>query len=244
MRYFIYKITNRINNKFYIGAHATKNISDNYMGSGSVLKKAFKKYGIHNFDRDIIYTFNDEQSMYEKEAEIVNEEFINRNDTYNLKLGGQGGWSYINDNKLNQTEKNRLSSLKNLEKANKKNKELFEQGLTRKGHKLSQEHKNKISDKLTGLNVGEKNHIYGKKSINKDGINKLVKKEDLDQYLSDGWSLGQIQNKPDFSGENNPQTGKIWITDGANNKCITTFDAAPYLKNGWFKGRTLKKYKN
>ena len=48
MHYTIYKITNKINNKFYIGMHQTKKLDDGYMGSGKRLKLAIKKYILYN----------------------------------------------------------------------------------------------------------------------------------------------------------------------------------------------------
>lgn len=52
--YIVYRTTNHVNEKFYIGSHQTKKINDGYLGSGKYLKKAIKKYGRKNFTRDIL----------------------------------------------------------------------------------------------------------------------------------------------------------------------------------------------
>ena len=55
MYYTIYLIRNNINNKQYIGQHTTKDLNDNYMGSGKIIKQAFQKYGKENFTKTILF---------------------------------------------------------------------------------------------------------------------------------------------------------------------------------------------
>jgi len=106
MFYTIYKITNKINNKEYIGKHKTSNLDDHYMGSGKNLKRAIIKYGIENFIKETLFVFDNEDEMNRKEAELVTEEYCNRKNTYNICEGGKGGWSYLN--KEYWTEEKRL----------------------------------------------------------------------------------------------------------------------------------------
>lgn len=90
MYYIIYKITNLINNKIYIGCHSTENIEDGYLGSGHLLKKAIKKYGKLNFKKEILFNANSKEEMLLLESALVNREFVERKDTYNVKEGGIG----------------------------------------------------------------------------------------------------------------------------------------------------------
>lgn len=84
----IYKTTNLINQKFYIGKDTHNN--PNYYGSGKRLKLVIKKYGIKNFKKEIIeicdnlVQLNERGKFWIKELKAINE-------GYNISLGGDGG---------------------------------------------------------------------------------------------------------------------------------------------------------
>jgi group I intron endonuclease len=85
----VYKTTNLTNNKIYIGVHCTDDLGDGYMGSGKLLKHAFKKHGKENFKRTILHDFIAAEHAYGVEAVLVDEYFISREDTYNILKGGR-----------------------------------------------------------------------------------------------------------------------------------------------------------
>lgn len=89
--HYFYKITNLINNKYYYGVHSTNDLNDGYMGSGTRIQKAIKKYGIENFKKEILKYFDSRIDMFEYEQLIVNENVLKDPLCYNLMLGGYGG---------------------------------------------------------------------------------------------------------------------------------------------------------
>ena len=95
MKFTIYKVTNLINNKYYIGMHRTTNPNDGYLGSGIAIKKAIKKYGRENFSKEVLFVFETEKEMQDKEKELVNEDVVNDPMSYNMTQGGKGSWSHI-----------------------------------------------------------------------------------------------------------------------------------------------------
>lgn len=120
-KYIVYQTINIVNNKIYIGVHKTKdvNIFDGYIGNGVNINYpstymnpkypfqfAVKKYGTANFKRSILFIYDKEEDAYIKERELVNYEFVNRNDTYNLILGGNVRPLYYYRNKIYQFDTN------------------------------------------------------------------------------------------------------------------------------------------
>jgi len=91
MRYIIYKTTNLINKKYYIGCHQTNNLNDGYLGSGKYLKRAIKKYGSENFKYEILHEVDTKEEMFNIEKTLVNKTLVENPQTYNLKIGGSGG---------------------------------------------------------------------------------------------------------------------------------------------------------
>lgn len=92
MKYYgIYRITNLANGKMYIGQHTTDNLDDGYMGSGLLITKAIKKYGVQNFRKEWLMFCEDEEELNYMERVYVDQTWVDRSDTYNLRLGGDNG---------------------------------------------------------------------------------------------------------------------------------------------------------
>ena len=94
--HYFYKITNNINKKYYYGVHNTNNLNDGYMGSGKALRKAYEKYGILNFSKEILKFFDTSEDAFNYERMIVNNDIVKDPDSYNIKTGGDGWQNEIN----------------------------------------------------------------------------------------------------------------------------------------------------
>ena len=135
--FYIYRITNLINGKTYIGQHKYKDLNDDYMGSGVHLKRAQKKYGIENFKKDILVFGIVKKSF----IDLLEKEYIKfyrsiGKAEYNIADGGEGG----------STNKGMHWNLS--EKTKKKLSEAH------KGKSHSEEHIKKISEAHKGKKLG------------------------------------------------------------------------------------------
>lgn len=90
----VYKITNLVNLKYYIGVHKTNDPYDKYMGSGPAIKAAIEKYGVNSFKKEILFSFRDEISAYDKEKELLKDVW-HLDECYNMTEGGIGSWSHV-----------------------------------------------------------------------------------------------------------------------------------------------------
>lgn len=202
--HFIYKTTNLVNGKYYIGMHSTSNLKDGYIGSGKRLKYAIKKYGRSNFKFEVLEYCDTREILIEREKSIVTITLISDPLCMNLNLGGKGGFT---------SEVSRLGAI-----ASNKKQRLLEQTdpdwVARKAAKLSAAHtgkvgvwkgkpgvftgrthsqlaKIKMSNAKKGQYVEASNSQFGTCWINKDNIYKKIPASQLSTYIEDGWSKGR-----------------------------------------------------
>ena len=151
MLYIIYKTTNIVNGKFYIGKHKQSTEKfDGYLGSGNIIKSAIQKYGKNAFVRETLAMFTCEQECYEFEKQVLAEHWTN-DYCYNLESGGRGGKTVSAQSKQRMS----LSALKrgsngphNEETKRKMSENHNSPGMT--GRKHSEETKRKMREKAMG----------------------------------------------------------------------------------------------
>lgn len=86
----VYKTTNLINGKIYIGRQLHDN--PNYIGSGKIMHRAIEKYGRQNFKKETLETCSSIFELNEREKYwIFQLNSADKNIGYNIMLGGQGG---------------------------------------------------------------------------------------------------------------------------------------------------------
>lgn len=197
--HFIYKTTNKLTNKFYIGMHSTDNLNDGYLGSGKRLWYSIRKYGKENHKIEILEFFETREKLRDKEIEIINEDILNDPLCINLKKGGDGGfineehhkkctqaglksqWSnqdYIDWHKARQSM--RFSDLNS--------KKLSNWGFKNKKHTV--ESKEIMRNKRLGHQNqnGEKNSQFGTQWITNG---KEIKKIKRGETVPQGWRFGK-----------------------------------------------------
>lgn len=100
---YIYKTTNLVNGKIYIGQHKADKFDITYFGSGKVLLNAIDKYGKENFICEILEWCETQSNTNSRERYWI--KFYNsrdRNVGYNITEGARDGREYIIQNTLNK----------------------------------------------------------------------------------------------------------------------------------------------
>lgn len=191
MIFYFYKITNQINGKYYFGVHSTDNIDDGYMGSGVALKRAYKKYGVGNFSKEILHFFDNADEMYAFEEKYVNENLVNDSKCYNLVLGGrsdrthkqmsllaesshdtkeyhkklkEGHYKYWTTGDVGEKKRKRSESIRRYWTTGEvESKKQKHSEIMKNGYELHPERREKISERLNELYSGEEGDRIRKK---------------------------------------------------------------------------------
>ena len=246
----VYKITNSINNKSYVGmtkgsleSRWLSHISSANQGSSFRFHAAIRKYGIDNWTKEILFESDNMSLIREKEADyILSLNLINFNVGYNSKPGGCGGW-IVPEHKFKQWKQRlseRSSGLNNTNSLSVSNDELIEYGLSyiKEHHEIA---------------TGSKFSKYCLDKFNKQ-IPRFWSK-----YRFGGWSgfIKLLENKSGLTHNRYPRIkgreslisiklrGRVWISniDLAISKTCKKEELENILNNGWKKGSLYGKNK-
>lgn len=194
---YIYKTTNLITNKIYVGQKkSNKFLGTKYLGSGTHLKESVKHHGKENFTVEFIDSAETATELNEKEIYWIDKlDARNPQVGYNISLGGDGNTSGTSWNKgLTKEQDERLICS---EQTRMKRSESLKRSYAEGQHKVNftDEIRAKMSAKAKA-----RPHLpttNGKKVINNGETNKMVYPQELETYLSNGWVVGKLpSNKP------------------------------------------------
>lgn len=198
---YIYMTTNLINGKQYIGQKKAKEfLHEKYLGSGKILKQAIETYGRENFKVEMLCECDSKSDLDEKEIYYI--QFYNAQSDrhyYNICKGGDagpGGPMFQGHKHSDETRAKMSADRTGSKNSNYGNRWHQSDELKALHSKLSSGENNgmygkKQSDATKKL-IGEKNResMKGRIRVTNGEINRYIKPDELDEYLSKGFYKG------------------------------------------------------
>jgi group I intron endonuclease len=198
---FVYRTTNLVNQKYYIGCHCTFKLDDGYLGSGMRIQRAVAKYGRESFKLEILQFFETREEALAREKELVTEKLLKDPMCMNIQLGGNGGWSQEQQIKLSKRAHVILAQKltpERREKFREQMKKRWQTGLIKHqdnwtGKRHKPETIERIKQTKSNQGAGSENSQYGTCWIYRIASkeSKKVTRSELSKYLSEGWLLGR-----------------------------------------------------
>lgn len=204
--HFIYKTTNLLSGRYYIGMHSTDDLNDGYLGSGTLLRRSINKHGKDNHSIEILEFLNSREELAAREKELVSLQEIAKKECMNLKVGGHGGLSSPEHAYAFHAAGGKAVRIlmSNRHRERMKTDPEYKARISQKikdtlggvgaftGKKHTPESIEKIKAAAAGRGKGVTNSQYGTCWIT-DGIqNRKAHKEDP---IPEGWRLGRKTNK-------------------------------------------------
>lgn len=232
--YKIYLITNLFNLKKYVGItkFSLEERFSQHTKRGFILTEAIKKYGEQKFSIELVEVVESAERAYELEIFYIKEYNTKAPNGYNLTDGGDGifGWNITDEyreqcsfrvKELHKEKRIGMYGKKHTEETKKKMSESSKGNQNCLDRVLSEESKQKISEKHLGKKLSEKT----RKKIS--------------------------ENHHDISGKNNPMYGKkhspetieklkekaknrtkrFWVNNGIDEKLINIDESIPFGYN-------------
>ena len=192
---YIYKTTNKVNNKIYVG----KKISDvfigeKYLGSGKYLKSAVKKYGRNSFTVEMIDTAESNEELNEKEIYWI--EKLNCRDHlvgYNISVGGDGvsGIPAWNKGLVKETDDRLLVSEETRKKHSESLKKAYKEGRRSKisGGWKTRKRTPEMNEQNRIRNLGKRWMFRYLENGELEEV--IVYPKDIECFISNGYSFGR-----------------------------------------------------
>lgn len=241
---YIYKTTNLVNGKIYIGRHKSS-VFTNYKGSGKALWNAINKYGWDNFKVELLCECESSEELNEKEKFYIKE--YNTKDKsigYNISDGGEQGYPILSG-------KNNPMYGKRMSDESRKKMSDSQKGKTiplEVRNKMSESHKGKKKSLETRIKMSEyqRNRVVSKETCRK--ISESLKgntngsgerSEEACKKMSESHK-GKRLSQETIKKLSNITSNLKWINNGICNKRVSISDLDYYLNNGWIIGMLHK----
>ena len=230
--HYVYKITNRVNNKFYVGVHYGR-VDDCYMGSGKLIRQAIDKYGVDSFDKQILAVFENGIEAFEYETTYIQAHNLHiLDDCYNLSpnhnrpgsaLGGVTYEVLYGEEKAQELKHMRSEQMKS--------------------RVVSEETKQKQSDARKGSEPWNKGlSVEDPRVLANIEKMKTTKRSNPKPSWNKGITSDEYRSHYGEKGLTSPSMiGRIWINNGIDQRKIMATDDIP---NGWTRGRCDNKGDN
>ena len=235
---YIYEVTNKVNNKKYIGRHKSSELDESYLGSGKLIKQAIEKYGKENFSIKILEECDSMEKLNLQEKYWISfYNAVDSNEYYNIAKGGysgSSGWHHTEESKLKISNKIKGKTV------SKESIEKYKQTMFNK----SDEDKQLMSMNKSKSHLGKKRSDEAKlKTSNtlKEGYKMGIYKSQKGKIA---WNKGKSMSDEQKQKLSDACKNKIHITNGSLNKMIYIEELDYWKNNGWWRGRTIKKNKN